>query len=1124
MLGRILNSLQYQTKKVKKEWIKTNETLKEYRYTILERTFIHLARHPLVYSSFLVPLLFLVSYSLLTRWQNLPFFSIDEESPIFRNSLNYFSIIWGIQATLVGLLYPIVIGFVGLLFQNQRSARVALRNYFLDSAALFTGLSSLLLVGFMGLQYLILPKLSTIEVRIFSVLNSIWFLLNTMGTIWFLYRTIRFIRHDLRNQNVKKYLLNILYPYEVTKLFRNHLCQNATDYELIPNLQSDKEGELPFVSTNSMFFNFGKVELKRNFKKKVILQDVYFGPLSWACKHWIKRIEKKDKKSQPRQTFLGIKENNLLVINLLPGMVHEGNYDVCRIEGNTRLNWIEKFLIIKSIRFKAHKKVEDDIDTSIVLREFQSDVFNTLQAGQIENFKDSIRNLRDIHSLLIRAGEIRLEKGTKDNLSNLASSFYWGRRLYQDWNRLYVDIFNKATNLIPTTVEYFEHAAYTPKFLFNDTRDSTIPVISHSFMQLGYWLWLSLRDWWVKVGGVEIANQQSHFNPYILNAPYSQYYEDAVYSFVGGWETFLTLELIDIREKQNIEWQDYPQLAANFEQHLRYTVLMLFNSVVVGDIYGSEWIADILQKWASSLSYDLNFNNYHFKRPHTFTLESLSIDGSEAEQWLNENIIMPETELQYKDILAIGLRNYWKDVVCIVIYLLSQMSRNIKDGLPLTVQILRTLFSGKANKPGGERFISLKPFSSATELLQSIIRQYYYYGKWSSRYGNRLNSLIESVASIKRPRMVSGRGYTRTGADDLNSAKFGQLFSLCVTVGTSWDPTNQLESDLRELIDSDDRLARDLKQLLDSYLELIKLNEFGLFEAAFNLLKTNDNEVSFNQSRQIVENGLSRLMEILESHRQNRIANLKIDDERLEKISIAASTELFKKDQGIFPINYFSVITKTGDKQDEKKLILKKMNRGNFTSPLMAQLAINETEWISETMKHNVAAIVLRIVLDQAKNENVETTAEETYWKALKEKSEGFSQSGLSPILLLDNRTKPEWVWNWQKSDYDKNISIPSGLNVSFPNKGVKSYICNFNNIEVFSSSLPYGRSYLFVRELFEKLIVTEFEEGRYVDATISQNYEDKALVDLELSYAINVITGDFPVFCLNYHSTKNKN
>lgn len=159
MLGWLTNSLSYQTKKALKSWQELNQSIQEYSYSWYEKFFISLALRPLrnvflllVFFSFLPALPFVWNYDFIGY--------LLKSSEINLDKLNYLGTLWGIQATLLGLVYPIVIGFIGLLLQNRASETVILRCYLTDSCAIFMGLSSLLLIAFVGFQYSLISYIS----------------------------------------------------------------------------------------------------------------------------------------------------------------------------------------------------------------------------------------------------------------------------------------------------------------------------------------------------------------------------------------------------------------------------------------------------------------------------------------------------------------------------------------------------------------------------------------------------------------------------------------------------------------------------------------------------------------------------------------------------------------------------------------------------------------------------------------------------------------------------------------------------------------------------------------------------------------------------------------------------
>lgn len=1123
MLGWLTNSLSYQTKKALKAWQQSNQAIQEYQYNNYEKFFITLAGRPLR-NSILIFLLFSFLPALPVVWNYSIIEFLWKSSETNLDKPSYLGTIWEIQAALVGLVYPIVIGFVGLLLQNRASEKVMLRGYLADSCAIFMSLSSLLLVAFIGIQYCIISYLPNEWFRRFFFSNGVWFVFNVIGTIWFLYRTVEFIKPDLRQRNIKRYVVNIIYPQEVEKLLKSQLFVNAQSNNWIPGVSwgSENARQKPSISMHSMLGEYGDVEIFKHFKQNTTLENVHFKFLWMGCKLWLIRASRKTSAVKAdNEDFFGIKEQPSLLFPLLPGEIYMGDQNICRIIGSTKLDLFEKLLIKISFRFRAYKQKEEAIKTYDILVGYQSEVINALTGGQIQRYEDAIDDLENMYTLLINSGEFKNDDGQKDNWANLASSTYWsGRRLYQDWNRIYSDILDSTLNQLPSySARYFGYVVYAPYRLYTETRYSAGKELSISFMGLGFQIWLRLRDLWVKEVENQGEGEHSFANPCELKKPAQNWYKEAVHSFVGSWEYFLK-SIYSKSGNKAIRWVEFRELSTHFEQHLNYTLLILLNAVYAGDIFASEWLLDTLQKWRSFLSHKLEFDHYSIKQPQLITIDSLFTNEDEATRKLQDSIAWAHDDEvpPFDRIFAICVSNYWIDINCIALYILSLWARYTEHSTALPIRLIKILLSGESQKPGGEAFISLKAFSSPTGLFQSILRQYFYDGGYRQGYRNRLDWVIESVKNIEKPTMISGRIYSTSGADDLESTKFGQLFSLCLVVEYSWNPALQLESDLRELIKLDDQFARNLRELIESYLNLLEHANFILYENAYKIiLADKQNRMSFQEARQTVRNGLNSILQVLDTQRQERIVNLEIDSNRLKNISSAASTEAFDKDKTAFPVYCFHQITPTGEVLEKKKLIFKKMNRGEFTSPLMAQLVSNESYYFSETMKNYVATVVLSNVLKQSKMDSVEAYDESIYWNLLRRRSARLLQLKLSPILLLDNPSRPEWIGNWKRAIYDKHITLPKGLRVYRKNNNDIAYLCNFNDIEVYDAPLPIGSSYLLAKEIFEELMVTDYEGARFFNAELKESYKDKTIVDLELEFAIRVVTKKSPAICLKY-------
>jgi hypothetical protein len=112
----------------------------------------------------------------------------------------YAGVPWSVQATLVALVYPIVLSFIALMLQRKAHSTVALRVYVLDSAVVPAGASSIGLLVALGVQYFAAPysthPLLTKYMAPLLAMNGAWLLINVMLTGFFLSRSIHFIQDE----------------------------------------------------------------------------------------------------------------------------------------------------------------------------------------------------------------------------------------------------------------------------------------------------------------------------------------------------------------------------------------------------------------------------------------------------------------------------------------------------------------------------------------------------------------------------------------------------------------------------------------------------------------------------------------------------------------------------------------------------------------------------------------------------------------------------------------------------------------------------------------------------------------------------------------------------------------
>ncbi|WP_284539386.1 hypothetical protein [Pleomorphomonas sp. T1.2MG-36] len=179
----------------------SNSEFRNYRYPRLMR----LARWAVQYPALALPIAAVpyIAALLLARLDWLPIFPLSTDSQA--HALDFWTINIGVltaQAALIGLIFPLVIAFVGLLNQGRASFASRLTIYIESSSAIFVGVNSLLLCVGIATQLPFAAKMND-TVAAFTLLNLAWFTLNVGALVWFVLRTIDFLHPESARRSCK---------------------------------------------------------------------------------------------------------------------------------------------------------------------------------------------------------------------------------------------------------------------------------------------------------------------------------------------------------------------------------------------------------------------------------------------------------------------------------------------------------------------------------------------------------------------------------------------------------------------------------------------------------------------------------------------------------------------------------------------------------------------------------------------------------------------------------------------------------------------------------------------------------------------------------------------------------
>jgi hypothetical protein len=255
--------------------------------------------------------------------------------------------------------------------------------------------------------------------------------------------------------------------------------------------------------------------------------------------------------------------------------------------------------------------------------------------------------------------------------------------------------------------------------------------------------------------------------------------------------------------------------------------------------------------------------------------------------------------------------------------------------------------------------------------------------------------------------------------------------------------------------------------------------------------------------------GIEALSAHLEESRAEALAREPINPERLKQLGTFASLTGFAPGTAEFPLPLFRSIEFRAENFQDFRLTTRSVRKGELTKTEIEQRAANEDDFWSRTMADHVGALVLSDVIRELAISDALVLDANSYWEALKSEAARFRDMGQHPVLVLDNATRPEWVWEWQHANYEEaRHPKPEDLSVRKLNGQGSSYVCHFNDIPVYSGRLPLGQSLVLPLEALQRIEFKEYETGRYADASIVERADNKLLVDLVMTISRRVHVG----------------
>lgn len=1046
--GRILNSLKYRVEKDIRETLFKNDVFLRNRWSLVERLIVWSSKH--VFIANLVIFLiasacfFIVAECYVLIQSYLPQ-TLSGLGPL----IEFQSTIFGAQVTLLGLIFPLVIAFIGILLQGKSSNESMWVIYRHNSGFMLVGFSALTLSISFVLLKVYEPWLTHQSQVAASISISAWFLTNLVLSGWFLWKTVAFLSLNSRMTMVVKYVINEVAPSDIKNRLLVHHGLSAIETGLLLSPKNESLDVYTFSVKdleNSIFHQFSKPRRIANVWYRILNLGVWFFSL---------QVKLKKTESGPAILYLPINADNSFTNKLV---LAKTNYD--------SVNWISKILIKIAVR-TTEKPDHRQLNVEQVVGALFGQLEDSLKDKNSRLFDSAKENLVQFHRDIESSMFFINDNGEPDNWLLLPEGRWLGVSFLDVFVRESLNIAKDVTRRIQDDSNYYESWCYLYPRLFSSQKANSPTKVAETYIDGHYLIWGKLMSW---MGGFDKSNNVS-----------AQQRDRAIKHFVGSWEHWRSLLDNDF---ESVKSKDF--LIAS--RHLNNSCCMIVYACKYNNNDAATWATDVLSHWFELFSNSNIGYHYYGWNHELITNKALELD---CEHPLLKSLTC-NNDFSEVEAAKIGLRNYWADLRChTAAYLLATSHNKKSDYKNLT----DALISGSRLAPSGYIDVNHSPIASAKDILGVYLRQH---GSWETQsdYRALMEQHLDRLARIEEPEWVSGRIYSSSGTKrDLYLPNFFKVIGIGLT-------TNKFKIDQKwlEFLKSKAISQADLEGTISSLKALINIED-SIINSVSDYFDI-DPEESKKKSQFFVSS-IEEIIAELESTVSKKIINAPIDQNRLLQFGAAASSSTFTLSDGPLPVTFFDDIDYKDDFNSDLVVTnIVDYRKSEVSQGLEVNRAINEDEWLNDIVYQRMQATCFQQLLKHSAWKELEFyDAKSLVLKAV-EDGQSITDNDQTPIMFIGPWDVYKLIDSsrWAYGREDEKLPLDISVESNKPN----GYICHVAGIEVYR--LPFSKadfSILLSKQAFRKINVKRFGDGRYVEATFNTENDTDLTGTLSLSFGV---------------------
>ncbi|WP_156484680.1 hypothetical protein [Herbaspirillum chlorophenolicum] len=1000
---------------------------------------------------------------------------------------------WTVQATLIALVYPIVLSFVGVLLQRNSQFGGMMRVYIIESGVMPSGASSITLLVFLGLQYFLTPYFEADNHPILfaaTILTDFfWLTINVLLTGNYLTRTVHFLRDSERDNAFRRAAVGIALTQELKAIsHRRHYASTLFEFRNA----DDAADNAPLVRIG--FPMGGLPQVARILKKKKTVHDVRGRVLIFVARQWLKRANPSPGEAKP-----------VLVFNLSLHNSYSGKTHLCRVSDGPSLRWYEKCLVWYAFIFRSSRNSSTKLTTTEMLSEVSSEIRALMDENRSEMALAALRRLISTHNLLLNASSIRIT-GETSNATILGTNpgSFLSETLSMQWIRLYRDVGIQAISRIGEDLSIFTELSGADGAITYDVPMS--PPQTHIDAQfIGTMLATNIGKWWAqKIDETSLHGAQSFTG--VLPPLFDKIYDRALRVLIGGWGN-RTIRWDKTRDPSTSDvemWLAHSSRALFYAKHVENLASVLIASVSRRDVTASLRYADCFMKWWGTRAYSLQVpGTQPITQNQNLTIQIANQSWEEAQITLSQNGEVLPVEASCTA-LTIVIKRYWESMR---LYLLLQFIHNAKNGPNIDEHRLKLavgLIEGKGFFAGGK--IDAKRLLSFDQALSSILSEIYS----SDRGSSRIDNFAEWESSNQNNEtLIPGWTYSWTGIHaTIETMLAAQVLLLLIVSPDRGGGTRESAAFIKLWRNNVDRL-----QMIEHHLkrlhEEISSREFLL-----------QNFSVWGRLRSLFDSHHSRKLAVTRTKAALHLLATTARDTWVEKIqSLAVSANLIQtyKDQFcralldaenlpifITRIEYSSL---TGIAPSEftypetKRYLLEEIGSGVNVDNVETLAGYMRDFVINHVLKCKLESECIAPVGPDSVYDEINPSYDDrvAFVVALEEQSRRIRDQGRRPIIIGGISPAHTYLspWSWN----DEISQLPEHLTLStIPLNNGKFQVYCLNETPVIEFSADFDRYYV----VPEDMVATLKVYGHDANSALAMSYrEDAAPETLNIDFSI---------------------